>query len=196
MQFQEAELPFITYWKIFSRTCVNNFEQLFDNNVNMECRDWLTVQCKCIQKSICCTFKLIPVMYKKSSVKTIYYIKWMACYQKKMFFALCLSVFSGMLISFSYITVFIWICFAGPQITYESHLRKVVDLSIYKVPFRKTFNTMAVLNFLIILILALSFITQLQHNKKKFYDSVCVSVSLVENKFCSTFMMLSCTFCR
>lgn len=100
MQFQEAELPFITYWKIFSRTCVNNSEQLFDNNVNMECRDWLTVQCKCIQKSICCTFKLIPVMYKKSSVKTIYYIKWMACYQKKMFFALCLSVFSGMLISF------------------------------------------------------------------------------------------------
>lgn len=112
-----------------------------------------------------------------------------------MFFALSISVFSGMLISFSYVTVFIWICFIGVQITFECHLRKVVDLSIYKVLLERHLtlrqcSTSA--NFMLVL----SFVTQLQHNKK-FYDPVsCASFYLVENKFYSTFMTLSYTFCR
>lgn len=114
----------------------------------------------------------------------------MASY-KIYFFALCLSEFSGMLISSS-----------GVRISFESALlgrrfhmsvtRKVVYLSIYKVRFRKTFLTMAVLNFLLILrILVFNFfISQLQcNNKNIIYASVfCASFYLVENKFYSTFL--------
>lgn len=72
-----------------------------------------------------------------------------------------------------------------------SGTRKVVDLSIYKVPYRKTFISTAVLILLLILrILVCSFfyVTTVMQ-QQKFYDSVfCASIYLVENKFYSTFL--------
>lgn len=69
--------------------------------------------------------------------------------------------------------------------------RKVVSLSIYKVPYRKTFISTAVLSFLLISrILGCSFfyVTTIRQ-QQKFYDSVfCASIYLVENKFYSTFL--------
>lgn len=69
--------------------------------------------------------------------------------------------------------------------------RKLVDLSIYKVPYRKTFISMAVLRFLQILripVCSFFYVTTIMQ-QQKFYDSVfCASIYLVENKFYSTFL--------
>lgn len=40
------QIPFITYWKIFSRTCVYKFEEAFDNNMEYQMSAEIDWHCK------------------------------------------------------------------------------------------------------------------------------------------------------
>lgn len=69
--------------------------------------------------------------------------------------------------------------------------RRLVDLSMYKVPHRKTFISVAVLCFLLILrILVCSFfyVTTMMQQQKVYDSLLCANIYLVENEFSSTFL--------
>lgn len=71
--------------------------------------------------------------------------------------------------------------------------RKVVDWSIYKVPYRKNIylygSAQVFANFKNTCIVCSFFNVTTRMQQQKFYDSVfCASIYLVENKFYSTFL--------
>jgi len=102
-----------------------------------------------------------------------------------MFFALCLSELSGIIISSSGVTIFLWLCFVGLQILYECHKKSGIFEHL-KCFLEKHLSLWQWLNFLLILrVLVFSFFyftTTMQ--QQKLYDFVfCASFYLVENKF-------------
>lgn len=144
------------------------------------------------QQSLCFPWSSCALSHKSSSAKTLntLFLLWTTWTATKCSFCL---VFMWIFRNANFI---LW-CYNPPLdllcwVTDSmSVTRKVVDLSIYKVPYRKTFISMAVLKFLLILrilVCRFFYVTTIMQ-QQKFYDSVfCASIYLVENKFYSTFL--------
>lgn len=189
IHFKNSKLPFITYWKRFFKSlCV----QVWRNMTIMWHSKWVRA-CLAMPAEPGLPLELVgpPGSHESSSAQklwTLHFWHEQRGQLTKCTFALCLSEFSGMLISLSGVTT-LWICFAGLQIPWVS--QKTGGTEHLQSALQKTFISTAVLWFLLILrILVCSFfyVTTIMQ-QQKFYDSVfCASIYLVENKFYSTFL--------
>lgn len=190
IHFKNSKLPFITYWKLFFKSlCV----QVWRNMTIMWHTKWVRA-CLAMAAEPVLPLELVwpPGSHKSSSAQKLWTLHFL--HEKH-----------GHLTKCSFCIVFKWI-FRNANFILWCHnpldllcwladsmsvTRKLVELSIYKVPYRKTFISTAVLCFLLILrILVCSFfyVTTIMQ-QQKFYDSVfCASIYLVENKFYSTFL--------